>query len=165
MNHVIAKAGNSLRTHRDLSVGIGAVVFGGTLYALCNTITGTEDFSGSPWFFPQFAAAVIAGLGLLLIILNLVLRRKNIIPVSGQLQWKGFFYALGTMAIMIVSVLLMKWLGFIITSMIAMAGLMVLYGARQWLWIALLSVGLPVGLYFLGWKVILILFPTGKIFS
>ncbi|MFC1916912.1 tripartite tricarboxylate transporter TctB family protein [Chloroflexota bacterium] len=135
MNQVIAKAGNSLRAHVDLFVGIGALVFGGIFYALSYTIPEMMTRSGSSRFFPQFAASAIAGLGLLLIIINLIFRRK-IVSVPGGMQWRATFYAIGTMGIMIVSVLLMEWLGYMIGAALAMAGLMVLYGSRRWIVIA-----------------------------
>jgi hypothetical protein len=46
-----------------------------------------------------------------------------------------------------------------------MAAMMVLYGLRRWILIALISVCVPVVIYFFGLKVMFVLFPVGEIFQ
>jgi len=161
----ITKILNSLRLHLNIFIGTAFLILGVIIYLLSYTeATGIRDWSLSPGFFPRLAAFFICGLSLLLIALAIFFGDKNRAPVSGQIRWRVFFYVIGSIAIMILYVYLIEWLGFILSTIIIMAGMMVLYGSRRWILIAVMSVCLPLLVYFLALKVMYVLFPTGKIF-
>jgi hypothetical protein len=155
-----------MRFHVNLLVGIAFFLLGVTIYLLSYIeAAGIQDWSLSPGFFPRLAATFIGGLSLLLILITVVSEGKAKAPISGQIRWRVFWYVIGTIAIMILYVSLIEWLGFIIATVVSMAGMMVLYGFRRWIVIALMSVGLPLLIYFFALKVMYVLFPTGKIFQ
>ena len=163
---MITKTLNFLRFHVNLIVGIAFIILGIVIYLLSFTqAPGISDWSLSPAFFPRLAATLIAGLGLLLIVVTAVFGGKRRASNSGQIRWRVFLYVMGTIAIMILYVSLIEWVGFILATVVTMAGMMVLYGSRRWILIALTSIFLPLLIYFLALKVMFVLFPTGKLFQ
>lgn len=166
VGHFITKTLHFIRLHVNLFVGIAFLLLGVIIYLLSYIeASGIQDWSLSPGFFPRLAATFIVGLSLLLILITVVFEGETKAPVSGQIRWRVFWYVIGTIAIMILYVSLIEWLGFIIATVISMTGMMVLYGFRRWIVIALMSVGLPLLIYFFALKVMYVLFPTGKIFQ
>ena len=166
MGAIITKTLNFLRLHVNVCVGIAFLILGVTIYLLSYIeASGIQDWSLSPGFFPRLAATFIVGLSLLLILITVVFEGKTKAPISGQIRWRVFWYVIGTIAIMILYVCLIEWLGFIIATVMSMAGMMVLYGFRRWIVIGVMSVGLPLFIYFFALKVMYVLFPTGKIFQ
>ena len=157
---------NFLRLRMDFFIGIVFISIGIAIYILSYTqAPGISDWSLSPAFFPRLAAILICGLGLLLIVFEMVFTKPDFGSVSKGIQLRTFFYVVGTIAIMIFYTLCIPWFGFIISTIITMAVMMVLYGLRRWLLIALISVCVPLFIYFFGLKVMLVLFPVGKIFQ
>ena len=147
-------------------ISIVFISLGIAIYILSYTqAPGSSDWSLSPAFFPRLAATLICGLGLLLIIVEIVFTKRDYGSVLGGVQWKVFFYVIGTIAIMIFYTVVIKWFGFIISTIITMAAMMVLYGLRRWMLIALISISVPLVIYFFGLKVMFVLFPVGKIFE
>lgn len=166
MGAIITRTLNFLRLHVNICVGIAFLILGVTIYLLSYIeASGIQDWSLSPGFFPRLAATFIVGLSLLFILITVVFEGETKAPISGQIRWRVFWYVIGTIAIMILYVSLIEWLGFIIATVISMAGMMVLYGFRRWIVIALMSVGLPLFIYFFALKVMYVLFPAGKIFQ
>lgn len=166
VGHFITKMLNFMRFHVNLFIGIAFLLLGVIIYLLSYIeASGIQDWSLSPGFFPRLAATFIVGLSLLLILITVVFEGKAKAPISGQIRWRVFWYVIGTIAIMILYVCLIEWLGFIIATVMSMAGMMVLYGFRRWIVIGLMSVGLPLFIYFFALKVMYVLFPTGKIFQ
>jgi putative tricarboxylic transport membrane protein len=166
VKQLIPKTLNLMRLRRNLLVGIAFIILGITIYLLSYTeARGIHDWSLSPAFFPRLAATFIVGLSLLLVVVDAVMRKRNSVPASERIQWRVFSYVIATIGIMILYVYLIEWLGFIPATTITMAGMMVLYGSRRWVLIALTSVCLPLLIYFFALKVMYVLFPAGKVFQ
>lgn len=166
MGEIITRTLNFLRLHMNLFIGIVFIGIGIVIYILSYTqAPGTSDWSLSPAFFPRLAATLICGLGLLLIVVEMIFTKGDYGSVSGGVQWRVFFYVIGTIAIMIFYTVFIDWFGFIISTIITMATMMVFYGLRRWILIALISISVPLGIYFFGLKVMFVLFPVGKIFQ
>lgn len=166
MGEIITRTLNFLRLHMNLFIGIVFIGIGIAIYILSYTqAPGTSDWSLSPAFFPRLAATLICGLGLLLIVVEMIFTKGDYGSVSGGVQWRVFFYVIGTIAIMIFYTVFIDWFGFIISTIITMATMMVFYGLRRWILIALISISVPLGIYFFGLKVMFVLFPVGKIFQ
>lgn len=162
----MTKTLNFMRFHLNLFVGIAFLLLGVAIYLLSYIeASGIQDWSLSPGFFPRLAAGFIVGLSILLILVTTFFGDKRDVSISAQIRWRVFWYVIGTIAIMILYVYLIEWLGFIIATIMSMAGMMVLYGFRRWIVIGLMSIGLPVLIYFFALKVMYVLFPTGKIFQ
>lgn len=163
---IITRTLNFLRLRMDLFIGIVFIVLGIAIYILSYTqAPGISDWSLSPAFFPRLAATLICGLGLLLIVLEMVFTKGNHVSVLEGVQWRVFSYVIVTIAIMIFYTVFIRWFGFIISTIITMAAMMVLYGLRRWVLIALISVCVPLIIYFFGLKVMFVLFPVGEIFQ
>lgn len=157
---------NFLKVHMDIFIGIVFVGIGIAIYILSySQAPGTSDWSLSPAFFPRLAATLICSLGLLLIVVDFVLKKKEDGSVSEGIRWRVVFYVVGTIVIMIFYTAMITWFGFIISTIITMAAMMVFYGLRRWVLIALISVCAPLFIYFFGLKVMYVLFPVGKIFQ
>jgi len=166
VNKLMTKTLNFMRFHVNLLVGIAFLILGVMIYLLSYIeASGMQDWSLSPGFFPRLAAGFIVGLSLLLIFMTTFFGDKRDVSILAQIRWRVFLYVIGTIAIMIFYVSLIEWLGFIIATIITMAGMMVLYGSRRWILIAVISVCLPLGVYFLALKVMFVLFPTGRVFQ
>lgn len=150
----------------NLFIGIVFIGIGIAIYILSYTqAPGISDWSLSPAFFPRLAATLMCGLGLLLIVVEMVFMKGDHDSGLVGVQWRVFFYVIGTIALMIFYTVFIDWFGFIISTMITMAAMMVLYGSRRWIWIALISVSAPLIIYFFGLKVMFVLFPVGKVFQ
>ncbi len=166
VGEIITRTLNFLRVHMNLFIGIVFIILGIAIYVLSYTeAPGTSDWSLSPAFFPRLAATFISGLGLLLIVIEMVFTERNYVSVLGVIQWKVFFFVIGTIAIITFYISLIKWLGFIISTIFTMAAMMVLYGLRRWVLIVLISVCVPLFIYFFGLKVMYVLFPVGEVFQ
>ncbi len=166
MGENITRVLNFLKLHMNVFIGIVFIGIGIAIYILSYTqAPGTSDWSLSPAFFPRLAATLICGLGLLLIVVEMASRERNDVRVPEGVRWRVFSYVIGTIAIMVLYTVFITWLGFIISTIIAMAAMMVLYGSRRWILIALISVTAPLIIYFFGLKVMFVLFPVGKVFQ
>lgn len=166
MGEIITRTLNFLRVHMNLFIGIVFIILGIAIYILSYTqAPGTSDWSLSPAFFPRLAATLICGLGLLLIVVEMVFTKRDLGSVLEGVQWRVFSYVVGTIAIMIFYTVFITWVGFIISTIITMAAMMVLYGVRRWVLIVLISVCVPLFIYFFGLKVMYVLFPVGEVFQ
>ncbi len=166
MNKLMTKTLNFMRFHVNVLVGIAFLILGVIIYLLSYIeALGMQDWSLSPGFFPRLAAGCIVGLSILLILVTTFSGDKRDVSISAQIRWRVFLYVIGTIAIMIFYVSLIEWLGFILSTIITMVGMMVLYGFRRWILIAIISFSLPLLIYFFSLKVMYVLFPTGKLFQ
>jgi len=166
VNTLMTKTLNFMRFHVNLLVGIAFLILGVIIYLLSYIeALGMQDWSLSPGFFPRLAAGFIVGLSLLLILITTFFGGKRDVSISVQIRWRVFLYVIGTIAIMIFYVSLIEWLGFILSTIITMVGMMVLYGFRRWILIAIISISLPLLIYFFSLKVMYVLFPTGNVFQ
>ncbi len=116
----------------------------------------------APAFWPNIIMGLLAFLGLVLLIQGISAARASAGsgPRDGQVGARPVL-ALVAMALLFVYYLALQKLGFVAASMLILPVYMLLAGVRNYLLIALLSLGLPTGLYFFFTTVAKVALPLG----
>lgn len=122
---------------------------------------GVGGAVASPWFFPRLMAAVLGFLGVLIFLRG---RSRAETLRSGE----GFAFGRtqaarvsGTTAILVAYLVLLDWIGYLLLTPVALAGLSILLGFRRWLILAIVAVFVPATIY-LGFRFgMKILLPEG----
>jgi putative tricarboxylic transport membrane protein len=121
----------------------------------------------SPAFFPILTAWFIVGLALLYLIHNILLTRGKS-HVEGKSDWISTGeerMAYVCTVVIIIYLLVLGTLGFLISTVLFLAALLVLQGVRKPFKVALISVLVTMGIYLFFLYVMKIHFPKGIIFE
>lgn len=122
---------------------------------------GVGGVAASPLFFPRLITVVLGFLGVLVF-----LRGQS--RAETLLAGEGFAFGraqaarvCGTAAILAAYLALLDWVGYLLLTPIALAGLSILLGFRRWLTLAVVAVAVPATIY-LGFRFgMKILLPEG----
>jgi len=151
-----------------LSVLAGALLV--RFYLIPNYIEVPQKYafsSLSPAFFPILAIWFIAGLAILYLIhITLLSRGKS--RYNGENDWisageERMAYACS--GVIIVYLLVLDYIGFLISTVLVLAVLLVLQGVRKPIKVSLISIGVTLGIYLFFLYVMKIHFPKGIIFE
>lgn len=114
----------------------------------------------SPSYYPRIVAIVLALLGLVVAIRGGIEKSQSETEDPGR-RPDAVLRIVSVLALLLVYALLVEPLGFVLSSMLALACLTVLAGERNVALIAAIAIVLPFGLYFFFVKVANIPIPTG----
>jgi hypothetical protein len=113
-----------------------------------------------PGFLPRWIAIGIVGTGLLLTVKGICLRpgAQEAIPWPDAGGWARVALMLGGLA---VSLLLLNWLGFVLTTMLFMTVVIFGLGVRSWRILAMIPILAAAGLYILFAVLLSVPLPKG----
>ena len=120
------------------------VVFGQSLNAL------------DPTLFPRLVALGIFGLGVWYFVKSFSLQERNRFR---DLDRDGWINVAVSLVAFTLYALLMEPLGFILSSVLLVGGLSIFYGVRAPLLIAVVSIGIPVAIYFVFTRMLQVFLP------
>ncbi len=83
-------------------------------------------------------------------------------PVFSE-KTEHLFYPAAGLGLFLITVILLPWLGFLVSGILFFAGLMVVSGERRPLWVIAFSIAVPVVLFYLFREGFLILLPPGSL--
>lgn len=150
---------------KDVWLGLLFIVLGSVYFYLSYTqARGPSDWSLSPGFFPRMSAAFIIGLSLLLAVVSIFRTTEGRKPRDDAVQLKPYKYVIATILIIVIYILIMERLGYIPSTVIVLFAMMLLYGGRRWILLAVLAVAFPLFIYYFSLKVMYVLFPSGQLF-
>ncbi|MBW2004346.1 MAG: tripartite tricarboxylate transporter TctB family protein [Deltaproteobacteria bacterium] len=149
----------------DQLIGVILLVFSAALYFLIiphgiehgRTGTGLD-----PAFMPDLIAVILAILSLLLILSRYVTRGSK--ASLGNVR----FFPLRTMitiALFITYITITPMVGYLPATGIILLTYLLFFGARKWVTIVMVTVTLPLILYWFFAKVMLVMLPTGILFG
>jgi hypothetical protein len=128
----------------------------------------------SPAFAPKFFSLCLGLLGLILLFQTIAKRRAASRQatqehVAAKLQavksWNGEGVVIVTIAVCVVFIMSIKYLGMLIPSIIFLGGMMFYFGQRNWTVIVTVMVLFPLILYFFLNDMANIIIPGGSLFS
>lgn len=132
-------------------------------YLIPSQIEITEEYelkSLSPAFFPEVAAAIIAGLSILMMI-SLVRSHGNLDEERPRMTIEEEYRVVAAITISALYVIAFKYVGFIPSSILVLAALFLLQGKRGLFRLIFLSVGTVLLVYFIFYYVMKVRFPEG----
>lgn len=141
----------------DFILGLGFITFAMAVYYIAPVQASGHSFRGiSPAFFPRILAVMIILLGGLLSIQGL--RSRN----DEQLRFdkKTMVRILIVSATAFAYLFIIPWLGYIISTMLFMTSMLTFYGAKK-LQIIIISIGMPLLLYFAFTRIMYVVLPVG----
>ncbi|MBL4811401.1 MAG: tripartite tricarboxylate transporter TctB family protein [Rhodobacteraceae bacterium] len=127
----------------DRIIGGIAVAFGGflLLYGIPANVRMVQNAMPYPAMFPQVAAWMFVGLGLI----QLLVGKATFTFPSGK-QFAAF---LGVIFLVLIMVLLLERLGYVPVAIGLMVAITLLSKERRPLWVLVMVLGLPVGVWLL----------------
>jgi len=149
---------SNMRTRNLIAGVILLLLCAGYAYLTANLPTRALENTTQPSFFPWIITVCMAVLSLALLaqgvlpFFNDQVSGGNNVPVSRLIN--GFILAVAYM-------IALPSLGFVIANIVLFAGLMVLYGERNALIIAIGSIVIPVAVFFIFREIFLIRLPLG----
>lgn len=137
-----------------IAVGIGYGI-------LTARLPGRTDIRGvpGPAFFPWLVDIAVMVFAVILLIQGVMLARREGI---GQIRLPGW-RAVATLVLFVLYLAMLPYLGFIVASIPFFTALMLLYGARRLIWVAIAGPAIPVLLFYFFGKVFNIPLPQGLI--
>lgn len=125
----------------DRILGGAAIAFGGflLLFAIPRHVASTGGLSLNPALFPQIAAWLLMGLGLLQILFC-----RNALELP---PWREPLRLLGAAALTLVCLLAMERTGFLIAMVLLLAGIELMAFERRRVWLATTVLALPLGIW------------------
>ena len=154
-----------LRLRFDFNIGcaIGVILFGIAIWVLTPYQVETavplfgERASGlDPHLFPRLIATVFVGLGIWYFFRAMTLDEENLLRKLNREAIVNTLVSLATFALFAVFI---ETLGFVITGTLVMFFLSTFYGNRTYWLGALVSIAVPLGVYNLFTKVLLVFLP------
>lgn len=126
--------------HRDeqisyIVIAVAMILF--LVWIVPTQIKAPDTATVSPRLIPQICAFSILGLAIYKFVSTLNMKRLSALITRNQYGVLGF-----GLAVITVSTVLMRWIGFWPGSVLIVAGSMLMTGARDWLRIVPYSVGL-----------------------
>jgi hypothetical protein len=151
-----------------LSILVGALVV--IFYIIPNFIVLEEEFafiSLSPAFFPTLAAWIIAGLAAGRFVLIFIKEKSAPVKRAGEawLSRDEERNAYKSALVIIAYVLSMKYIGFLVSTPLALAALLVLQDFKKPKRIILISISVALCVYLFFFYVMQVHFPKGRIFE
>lgn len=154
---------HTFQWNTDKKIGTGLLIFCGLLYFLI--IPREIDSSGSgmmglnPAFMPKILTVLLAGLAVLLILTGRAAEKDpgHIRPFPKTI-WL-------TLAFLVFYAYALEPLGYLPTTMLALAGFLYFFGTRKLWVIAAVSITVPLVLYGFFGKVMLVMLPAGTLFN
>lgn len=165
--------------HRDLIAGgtVAALAAAALVVLPYQTQPGSGQIVSSA-SMPTWLAWALLVLGLLLMVSGarhwrLRPTRRDTPTTAGPApedaptapHWHGIAFVLAVIAISILYAASLRWLGFPLTSALALAALSYLFGARHWQWILIPAIVLPAIVFVFFRYAMLVLLPTGRLFG
>lgn len=133
----------------DLWAGVGIAAAGliTLFYLIPNYVSAGFGFGLSPRAFPYLCAGAITVLGVFLVLLNLKASRRD--QIKAPVARPALRRLLVVLSVLVVTLALMQWAGYLAAAVVCVALLMWMMGERRWLLILLTSVGWSLFLWFL----------------
>jgi hypothetical protein len=125
-----------------------------------SSLSGLDFYSVGPTALPYFAGGMI----LLFSVMMLITDTPNADVVSDPDEQNGFGLGLLLIALLIGYTVALTWIGFLAASVLFMLAVFLVYGARNWLLIGALSLGMPLLVDQILRKLFLIPLPSGQFF-
>lgn len=149
----------------DVVLGILAILVGVLYWALIPFAVPQEHaaMGVTGRFFPQFAAIMVAGAGAALVISTLIARSTGSAEAPPGITIDQLRRVIPYIVITAVYILLIDVLGYLVSTVIALAVLLLFSGMRNWLQFAAVVVMIPAGLYLLFRFVLLVPLPEGML--
>jgi hypothetical protein len=162
------------KKHLELGIAIGILFFGflNILYLIPTQVEVSEDIeikSLSPAFFPELAAVLIVCLSGILIVTWFMHRKdreegEGVGESRSEMTAEEELRVTGAFVIAALYYFGFKYFGFLIATVICLAGMFLLQGGKRAYHIAILSVVVTLGLFAFFHYVMKVYFPTGIIF-
>lgn len=146
---------------RDIIASIGLLIFSGlyawaTFYIPDRTIPNTPG----PSFFPFVVITIVGLLSVALLAKGLAARMTTDEPATASSGTRSPILMLGAFAVFLA---VMPWAGFLMSSVVFFAVLMLLYGSRSPAKIVLWSLALPTALYLVFTEIFQVILPAGPL--
>ncbi len=147
----------------DCITGCGIAALAGLVYSSASRFPETPTGLGAGGF-PKFIAVCLGILGVILAVKSFLQMKKN----SGQDQKvlcrKDLLGAGALVVLFYLYIMLVRPLGYMISTTVFFFLFMVIYGERKWLRMCIISVSFSVIAFFLFKNVFYIMLPQGRLF-
>ena len=114
-----------------------------------------------PTLFPQLAILSLIVLNIWYLVISFRLKDKNLFT---EVTRKGYFRIIATLVVFCAYALLFEHLGFVLSSVLVAGSLSTFYGNRNVLVGILVSVGVPLGIYFVFTRLLKVSLPEFPFF-
>lgn len=114
-----------------------------------------------PTLFPQLATLGLIGLNIWYLIISFQLQEKNLFK---ELKKENLFKVIASLVVFIAYALLFEPLGFVFSSFLVVASLSTYYGNRNIIIGLLVSLGVPLGIYFIFTRLLKVSLPEFPLF-
>ncbi len=114
-----------------------------------------------PTLFPQLATLGLIGLNIWYLIISFRLQEKNLFK---ELKKENLFKVIASLVVFIAYALLFEPLGFVFSSFLVVASLSTYYGNRNIIIGLLVSLGVPLGIYFVFTRLLKVSLPEFPLF-
>jgi hypothetical protein len=137
---------NDMTPRADFFTGIGILIFSAVMFAVAGRMSPPASFGLGPGGYPMLVTGVLAALGIILAIQGWLQMRRAAQPEKGSAGAKKLLdlRELRGIAILALSfwlyIVLIKYLGYLITTPIFLFLFLLQYGDRKWLRMILVSV-------------------------
>ena len=144
----------------DLMIGISCVGLGVAVVIMANGLQKVKLGIG-PGGFPRFIGFVLILLGAIQLIKVV---KNGLEKPAVHIERKQLLLFLASVAACFAYVMVVQWLGFLISTILLLYGMMLLYGNKRYVLCAVITVVFTVAVWLLFTKVFLIFLPAGKLF-
>lgn len=142
--------------------GLLSILVGSFFYYLTLDFPSIETDVLGAAFLPKLYSILLIIFGVILITKKLV--KSNTNPENQEGEFKGFFYGLSSMVIVLIYVLLLPYIGFYIATILVMLTLLYFLKVRKILVLLSVSVGVTLFVFILFEKLLKVPLPTGVLF-
>ena len=152
------------KSARDIYSGSVFLVLSILLYLVIpGQVETLESENLTPAFIPETMAISIGLLSLILLGQGI----RNSAPVPGQPVWEpgGLKYVVAVILVAIGYTVLMPWVGYLVSTSLALGILCLIYGNRNWLQIIIIMIVCPPIIKIFFRYTMLVLLPKGSIFG
>ena len=149
-----------LRVNKGLLTAIGCLVFS----CVCLWASRTYPNLSAPYmnisasFFPTMVSIIMVLLSVVMLIKAFT--KPEICEISPA-QQKAYLRGLLAIVVSLVYVLIFKPVGYILSSIVCLFAMMLVFGNRKWVPMAIISVALPILLYMVFYYVLKTNLPAG----
>ena len=144
----------------ELVIGIACIVLGAAVYIAAGNLQQVKLGIG-PSGMPKFVSALLMVLGVAQTIMAL---KNGVEAPKFEVEKKAASLFIAAVAMSFAYVLLVSTLGFLIMTPLLLIGLMVLFGERSFIKMAVISIITTVCIWLLFTEVFMIFLPVGNIF-
>jgi hypothetical protein len=146
----------------DALIGLGLIILSACAYLEADKMPTARRGIG-PGDYPKFVSVGLIGLGVILAVKSLVVRPNDGKPLFSLSAW-AVFRTLFFVAATFLYIQSLRFLGFVLASMLYQGVVVPFFGYRRHLVTAVSSFAIPLVIYLVFRYVFLVLIPTGDVF-